>query len=73
MRSLQRHLEEQGTSFRGELVQARVRAAQVMLLETTDSIDSIARALGFKATGAFTTMFGRTVGVSPAEFRRRRG
>jgi AraC-like DNA-binding protein len=71
-RSLQRHLSDHGTSFRDELIAARVAAAKTRLIETDDKIEVIARDLGFTSASAFTTMFTRITGAPPAAFRVRR-
>ena len=70
-RSLQRHLSDEGTSFRDEVAAARIRAAKRRLVETDDKIEVIARDLGFRTAASFTTMFGRSVGEPPAAFRER--
>jgi len=74
VRSLQRHLAEQGTTFRDELVHARIEAAKARLVDSDDKIEVIARELGFASAAALTTSFSRVVGEPPHEFRvRRRG
>jgi AraC-like DNA-binding protein len=70
-RSLQRHLAEERTSFRGELAGARIRVAKRRLVETDDKIEIIARDLGFRSVAAFTTMFGKLAGEPPDAFRKR--
>ncbi len=71
-RSLQRHLAAEQTSFRDELIRARVELAKARLIETDDKIEAIARDLGFRSVAAFTTMFGRAIGEPPHAFRQRR-
>jgi AraC-like DNA-binding protein len=71
-RSLQRRLQELGTSFREELERARVRAAEALLTDTDQKIESIAREVGCVSPSAFYELFRRHVGESPADFRRRR-
>jgi len=74
VRSLQRHLAQQGATFRDELVNARVDAAKARLVDGDDKIEVIARELGFASAAALTASFGRVVGEPPHEFRvRRRG
>jgi AraC-like DNA-binding protein len=67
-RSLQRSLKEHGTSFRGELDLARVRAAERMLADTELKIDAIAREIGCTPS-TFYELFRRATGRSPADFR----
>jgi AraC-like DNA-binding protein len=71
-RSLQRELARAKTSFRTELVQARVRAAENLLITTDDKVETIARQLGFRSVPAFTTLFHRVYGETPIELRRKR-
>jgi AraC-like DNA-binding protein len=71
-RSLQRELATAKTSFRSELSRVRVRLAESLLTTTDDKIETIARRLGFTSVPAFTTSFGRIVGETPHDFRRRR-
>ena len=71
-RSLQRHLAEIGTTFRDELGSARIHAAQVLLVDTDDKIESIAVELGFKSFASFTTSFRAAIGETPARYRESR-
>lgn len=71
-RTLQRQLSMHGTSFRDEILRARIRAAEAMLLDRDDKIDVIARELGFSTTASFSAMFHRVEGESPTAFRSRR-
>ena len=70
-RSLQRHLAEHGTSFRDELIGARIRAAGALLLHGNEKVEAIAHQLGFQSVSAFISVFGRMVGEPPDAFRKR--
>jgi len=70
-RTLQRQLSSHGTSFRDELVRARIWAAKTRLLEGREKVESIARTLGFASTASFSTSFHKIVGVAPSAFRAR--
>jgi len=70
-RTLQRMLTANRTSFRKELMEARLRVAQTLLLERDDKVESIADELGFASPAAFSTMFRRFVGETPTTFRER--
>jgi AraC-like DNA-binding protein len=72
-RSLQRRLAAHRTAFRDELHRARLRAAEGLLLESDEKIESIARHVGFGTDSSFTTAFRRATGCSPGEFRERQG
>jgi AraC-like DNA-binding protein len=71
-RSLQRHLGEVGTTFRDELADLRIRAAQALLVDTEDKIEWIASELGFKSRSAFAASFRAALGDTPIAFRERR-
>lgn len=70
-RTLQRQLAAARSSFRDELVRARIHAAEEMLLDGDDKIECIASEVGFQSTAAFTTMFQRLEGEAPSAFRAR--
>ena len=70
-RSLQRALKDHGTSFRGELDLARVRAAERMLADSALKMDAIAHEIGCTPS-TFYELFRRATGRSPAEFRAQR-
>ena len=54
------------------LLNCRIRRAQALLEERKSSIDAIADMLRFSSRQHFSTVFKRTVGVSPAQYRRLR-
>jgi AraC-like DNA-binding protein len=69
VRSLRRHLEDEGASFR-ELTQAALHdAACSMLRNPAITLQSIAHALGFSDSSAFHRAFRRWSALTPAEYR----
>ena len=69
VRSLRRHLDEEGTSYR-ELTQTRLHAlARSLLRNPQKNLQSIAYELGFSDSTAFHRAFKRWAKVTPAEFR----
>nr|WP_042183516.1 AraC family transcriptional regulator [Kibdelosporangium sp. MJ126-NF4]CEL15579.1 transcriptional regulator, AraC family [Kibdelosporangium sp. MJ126-NF4]CTQ98243.1 transcriptional regulator, AraC family [Kibdelosporangium sp. MJ126-NF4] len=67
--TLRRKLRAEGTSVR--LIRDDVLAGRAVtaLRDTDDSVESIAKHLGFSETSAFTRAFRRWTGSSPAAFR----
>lgn len=70
-RSLQRHLEGEGTSFRALLAEVRRDLAVAYLDEGQYSVTEVTYLLGFSETAAFSRAFRRWTGSSPSAFRRR--
>lgn len=70
-RSLQRRLQEQGTSYAQVLRDTRHELAASYLREQHCSITEIAFLLGFEDASAFARAFRSWTGVSPSEFRAR--
>jgi len=70
-RSLQRRLQEQGTSYAQVLRDTRRELAVSYLCEQHCSITEIAFLLGFEDASAFARAFRSWTGVSPSEFRAR--
>ncbi|TNE62557.1 MAG: AraC family transcriptional regulator [Alphaproteobacteria bacterium] len=70
VRSLQRALGDEGTSFRDLLAAARRESAQKLLKETGASVADIAEHLGYSEPAAFVRAFGRWCGMSPTRYRR---
>ncbi|MEL0028981.1 MAG: helix-turn-helix transcriptional regulator, partial [Perlucidibaca sp.] len=68
-RSLQRHLEAQGISFRDLLDGIRQQSAINQLLRTDHSLKEIAFLLGFSNQSNFSNAFKRWTGASPGEYR----
>lgn len=67
-RNLQRHLADEGTSFKDLLESARASLARSYLGEGRRSVTEIAFLLGFADTSAFSRAFKRWTGSSPREF-----
>jgi AraC-like DNA-binding protein len=69
VRSLQRKLAMADTSFREEVVRARIAAASLLLSEQTSKVDTVARAVGCSSLAHFSMMFRRATGQTPTEYR----
>jgi AraC-like DNA-binding protein len=69
VRSLQRRLRSEGTSFQRELNAARVRSAQRLMLESDLPLARIAIVSGFGSAASFSVVFRRHEGLSPSEWR----
>ena len=70
-RSLQRRLDEEGTSFAALLDQLRHEQARRLLSDPERSIDEISFLLGFAERRAFLRAFRRWEGCAPSAFRQR--
>ena len=70
-RSLRRALQQEGSSYRELLAQARFAKAQHLLRHSQLSVDAIAQQLGYAESAAFIHAFQRWSGVSPGSFRER--
>jgi AraC-like DNA-binding protein len=53
------------------LMQQRIEQAKVLLRTSELPIRGICFAVGFESLGSFTTLFRRTVGLSPGSYRKR--
>jgi AraC-like DNA-binding protein len=62
-----------GSSFHKYLLEARVRRAQQLLLESEASLKQIALEIGYADQPTFTESFTRVVGMPPGRYRRRFG
>lgn len=69
VRTLQRRLGEEGSSFQALLDATRRALAERWLKESRMSIQQISDALGFANPSAFTRAFRRWVGCAPEQFR----
>ena len=69
-RSLQRHLEEEGTRFSDIVTRVRQQLAQDYLRASQYPIKDIAAMLGYEEQRAFLRAFRRWTGLSPAAWRR---
>jgi AraC-like DNA-binding protein len=70
-RTLQRGLRSEGTNFRQELTEARLRTARRLLEESDDKIEAIARRVGCGTSSKLSTLFNRYVGETPTIYRAR--
>ena len=68
-RTLQRRLQEQGTSVVELLSEVRKELACVYLRDKTLSITEVAFLLGFEDSSGFARAFRRWTGQSPSEYR----
>lgn len=68
-RSLRRHLEQSGTTFRKLTNEIRERRARSVLATTSLPIQSIAQDLGFDSASNFSRSFKQWTGMSPTAFR----
>lgn len=71
LRSLQRKLAEEGSSYEALLNETRRELAQSYLQDRRYSIGEITFLLGFSDTSSFTRAFRRWNGCSPSQFRER--
>jgi AraC-like DNA-binding protein len=69
LRSLQRRLKEEDTSFKDLLEETRQQLALQYLRDTRRSIGEITYLLGFSEPSNFTRAFKRWTGKSPAQYR----
>lgn len=72
VRTLTRHLQAEGVSFRELAMQIRHRRACALLSSTDISILEIARILGYTDSANFSRSFKGTAGLSPQNYRIRR-
>lgn len=72
-RSLQRYLNEEGTSFQKLLDEARQTMAERYLMESNISLTQLAGILGYADLAAFSRAFMRWYGVSPRQWRKDKG
>jgi len=69
-RSLQRRLQQHGTTFQAELDGVRRALAQRLMAEPGASAKAVAYAVGFSELSAFTRAFRRWTGRTPSAFAR---
>jgi len=70
-RTLNRRLQEEGTSFRQLRSQVLKTWAEHYLLQTEDSVEAIGASLGYRDAANFRRAFRSWSGCSPGEFRHR--
>jgi AraC-like DNA-binding protein len=71
-RTLQRRLQEAGTSFQKEAAAVRLRLAERRMLDTDDPLTAIAIDAGFATLQHFSTAFREATGESPSAWRSKR-
>ena len=69
-RTLNRRLQESGTSYRQELNKARFEIARQLLARSSQAIAQIAFLLNYSDVTAFNRAFKRWAGVTPAKWRK---
>jgi AraC-like DNA-binding protein len=69
-RTLQRRLDEEGTSFSAILAEVRRERAMELMARSHLDNSAIAQALGFEDASAFSRAFKSWAGCSPREYRR---
>ena len=70
-RTLQRRLDEEGTSYSALLAEVRLERAQELMRRSGLQNEEIARALGFDDASAFSRAFKTWTGCSPRHYRER--
>jgi AraC-like DNA-binding protein len=68
-RTLKRHLQDEGTTFRSLLSEARKRHADELLTRTDLPVEEIADRLGYENPANFSRAFRRAVGKTPTQYR----
>jgi AraC-like DNA-binding protein len=71
LRSLQRKLEREGTTFQKQLDRVRLELAISYLQEPRFSLTDIGELLGFAESSVFTRSFKRWFGITPSQWRAR--
>lgn len=69
VRTLQRHLNREGLSYRSLLERVRLTRARALLEHTDLTITEVALTLGYSEHANFTRAFSRAAGLSPVQFR----
>lgn len=70
-RTLQRRLEEEGTTFKTVRDGVLFEVAQALLSDPSFKVQAVASSLGFAETAAFSKAFSRWAGSSPTRYRSR--
>jgi AraC-like DNA-binding protein len=71
LRSLHRHLAQEGASLQGLKDEARRERAVALLARGRDPVKQVARAVGFRSEKSFSRAFKAWTGRTPDELRRR--
>ena len=69
-RSLQRHLQDEGTSFQEILDQTRADLARHYLAQTATTLDEVSYLLGYTSPASFFRAFQGWFGTTPSNYRR---
>ena len=72
VRTLQRRLADQRTSFEAQLQDVRLSLAERLLTESDTPVTTLALELGFGTSQHFSTLFRTRTGETPSSFRGRR-
>lgn len=72
-RTLHRHLEKEGTTFRRELEGIRYEVARQLLSKSKTPLSGIANALGYTEPSTFIRSFKRWSGTTPTQWRSHHG
>ncbi len=70
-RTLQRRLEEVGTTFQNELTRTQIMRAQRLMRETDRKLSDIALEIGCATPSVFSELFRKATGETPSQWRRR--
>lgn len=65
--------DETGGGFKEYVDHARLQEAKKLLIDTKDSVDSIAKSVGYDNSSSFSRRFRSMCGLSPSEFRNSAG
>jgi len=68
-RTVRRHLEKEGVSYRDLVNQARIDKAMKLMRKKYTSITQVAYQLGYGDSANFTRAFKRITGITPSEYR----
>lgn len=69
-RTLKRQLAQEGTTYSDILEDLRRQEAMRLLLQTQDSLERVAEALGYSDVANFNRAFKRWTGTTPAQYRK---
>lgn len=69
-RTLSRHLEKEGKTWRGLINKARLEKAEKLLDESDITLQQIAVEIGFANLSSFSHAFTKYKGISPSEYRK---
>jgi AraC-like DNA-binding protein len=71
VRTLRRHLDDEGTSFRAVAEQTREYLAEELLVTAGLSVEQVAERLGYSESSSFVHAFRRWKGISPGRWAQR--